>query len=418
MFTILLKTFFIAGFILGIYNIQPFQIASVSKTAAFENANDDIANVVSSATQVATGGFHTCAITTDGKVKCWGSNHYGQLGNGTNTDSSTPVNTIGLEGDVKIIAAGENHTCALLMNGQVKCWGFNLNGQVGDSTGIDKNVPTYISELTNQTATISLNYNHSCVVTVDMKVKCWGLNNYGQLGDGTYNDKFSPTIVSQLTNSVKAVTLGSFHTCVITISGGIKCWGMNSYGQLGNGTFQNSSAPVNVSNLESGVIDISAGTVHMCAISINEGVLCWGANNYGELGDGTYLTKPSPSNVSGLRSDVVSISAGSAYVCGLLNSGEVKCWGFNGTCQLGYGSNTQPTPITLSELTNNITAISAGTGYSCFITNMNNIKCLGRNDYGQLGDGTTSTKCIPVQVIGFENSAANRNILFLPVVNK
>src|SRR4030095_3720151 len=255
-------------------------------------------NGLDGATAITTsvGGDHTCAIV-GGASLCWGNNINGQLGDGSNNQRLSPVAVVGLASGVQSMAAGQDHTCALTGAGGVKCWGFNFNGQVGDGTQSARLAPVDVSGLTNGVAAIATGGSHSCAVTNLGAVRCWGLNVNGQLGDGTNTQRLSPGAVSGLGSGVAAVAAGLSHTCALTTSGGVKCWGFNTSGQLGDNTISQRLTPVDVSGLTSGVVAISAGQNHTCALVTNAGVKCWGDNSGGQLGDGTMGTRPFPSAV-------------------------------------------------------------------------------------------------------------------------
>ena len=198
---------------------------------------------------------HTCAITTGGGLKCWGYNYYGQLGDGTTNSSSTPVDVAGLSQGVTAIAAGEGHTCALVSGG-VKCWGNNWYGQLGDGTITQRSIPVDVVGLGSSMDAIAAGGGHTCALGSGGGVKCWGDNGYGQLGDGTTTDSSTPVDVVGLSSGVTAIAAGGGHTCAL-VSGGVKCWGDNGYGQLGDGTTTDSSTPVDVVGLSQGVTAIA-----------------------------------------------------------------------------------------------------------------------------------------------------------------
>ena len=261
---------------------------------------------------------------------------------------------------------------------------------------------------------ISVGYDHTCALTSDGRVKCWGLNKYGQLGDGTTTGRFTPVDVEGLTSKVTQISAGSFHTCAVTSDGGVKCWGNNKGGSLGDDTFEDRYTPVDVKGLTSGVTQISVGDDHACALTSAGGVKCWGFNEYGQLGDGTTTGRFTPVDVEGLTSNVTQISAGSAHTCAVTSAGGVKCWGGDGHGQLGDGTDENDycdgyaldrvcgrlTPIDVKGLTSKVTQVSAGGAHTCVLTSAGGVKCWGDNEDGKLGDGTTGHSFAPVDVKG------------------
>jgi alpha-tubulin suppressor-like RCC1 family protein len=296
---------------------------------------------------ISSGYDHSCALLQAGGVKCWGYNAYGQLGNGTmGIILTAPVDVVGLIDGVRILSAGGQHTCALMESGGVKCWGWNEYGQLGDGTTEDRSTPVDVLGLQSGVAAISSGYWHTCALMESGGVKCWGQNRYGEIGDGTAVNKSTPVDVVGLTSGVSAISPGYFFTCALKQTGGIKCWGSNAAGNLGDGTTTNRLTPVDVVGLASGVMRVITGGAHTCALMQAGGVKCWGFNLYGLLGDGTTIDRLTPVDVVGAASGVVAISAGDFHTCALLLTGGVKCWGWNYHGQLGDGTTTDRlTPV-------------------------------------------------------------------------
>jgi len=352
------------------------------------------------AREITASAYHTCALTRPRGVKCWGFNDDGQLGDGTKTERRTPVAVSGLASGVAALAAGEVDTCALTSGGGVKCWGFNGDGQLGDGTKTERRTPVATSGLASGVAAIAAGARHNCALTSTGGIKCWGDNEYGQLGDGTTTNRHAPVAVSGLASGVAAISAGQSHTCALTSAGGVKCWGANDFGQLGDRTTINRHTPVAVSGLASGVAAISAGAGHNCALTRGGGVKCWGDNGYGQLGDGTKTERRTPVAVSGLASGVAAIAAGWNHTCALTSRGGVKCWGWNDFGQLGDRTTADRyAPVAVSGLASGVSAVAVGWDHNCAISSGGRVKCWGWNHFGQLGDGTTIDRHKPVDVI-------------------
>ena len=247
----------------------------------------DVSGLTSGVAAIAAGSTHGCALTSGGGVQCWGLNSSGQLGDGTTTARSTPVDVSGLASGVTTIAAGGGHTCALTDGGEAKCWGDNGGGQLGDGTTTQRLTPVDVSGLTSGVTAIAAGGGHTCALTSSGGAQCWGFNGYGQLGDASTTSTSTPLDVMGLSVGVAAIAAGGYHSCALTSGGGVQCWGLNSSGQLGDGTTTTRSTPVDVSGLTSGVMAIAVGLYHTCALTTGGGVKCWGLNSSGQLGDGT-----------------------------------------------------------------------------------------------------------------------------------
>jgi alpha-tubulin suppressor-like RCC1 family protein len=390
---------------------------------------------------------HSCALMTSGAVHCWGDNSLGQLGIGTATGfSTTPAAPVLLGGTAIAISAGWAHTCALMSDGGVRCWGANARGQLGDGTTADRSTPVAVAGLTGMVQ-VAAGPSHTCSMAPAGTVKCWGANGNGALGNGTTNSSSVPVGVAGLAGAASAITAGgtfeyictqiSFavtcsrtatgniweggHSCALLAAGGVQCWGDDYVGQLGDGEWDNlKTSPVYVSGLTSGAIDISAGGLsslasvtralrpdapsingiragHTCAVTAQGTVKCWGLNYCGILGDGNVYCDPHTFHLAMVPVDVVGVSgatrvaAGGEFACAL-SGGRVNCWG------LGYGhtslpvmAGTPPQPVPLSDpaprLANISTRAPVSTGDAVTIA-------------GFIIGGTGGSKTIAISVTG------------------
>ena len=352
------------------------------------------AEALRGANRVSAGGAHTCGLMASGAVLCWGDNSAGQLGDGTRAMRATPVGVVGLTSGIKAVSAGSEHTCALTVAGGAKCWGLDYDGQLGDGSGafgVVRLTPVGVVGLAQGVEAIAAGASHSCAVTSARGVKCWGRNDHGQLGDGTTTKRLVPVDVSGLASGVAAVALGEYHSCALMVSGGAKCWGDNSAGQLGDNSMTERHVPVNVSSL-AGATAIAAGDYHSCAVA-GGAMVCWGDNGNGQLGNGTTTPSATPVGVSGLGSGVSAISAGADFdhSCALLVGGSVRCWGEYYFPIGGIFPVASTSPLDRGFA--GAVSISAGgagyvlTSHVCAVGADSGIRCQGGNSEGQLGNG-------------------------------
>ena len=327
-------------------------------------------------TAVSAGVSHFCSLSAGGALQCWGRNDHGQFGDGTITRgrwADTPSSVIGLTSEVAAVSAGTSHTCALTTAGGIKCWGANRTGQLGDGTTADRTTPVDVAEFANEGAAVSAGGEHTCALTTRGGVKCWGSNRFGQLGDGTTADRTTPVDVSGLSSGVAAVSAGGAHTCALTNAGSVRCWGHNFHGQLGNGSRSTCGSPCDVAGLNGRVAAISAGGSHTCALIADGRVQCWGTNDRSQLGDGTARTVAEPVDVAGLAT-AVAISAGAESTCAVTVGGGLKCWGVRHVAMarsMGYA-----TPVNVVYPIGEIRAVSAGLDGTCAVTERGGIFCL------------------------------------------
>ncbi len=380
--------------------------------------------------QIATGRYHSCTVLFDARTRCWGYAADGALGYG-NTDAIGDDETPGSVGPLDLgsgrtataISAGSVHTCALLDDHTVRCWGYGENGRLGygnrNSVGASQTAgsvgPVYLGAGRTAKA-ISAGGAHTCAVLDDGSVRCWGFGYDGRLGyNNTYNvgDVQTPGSVSPVDlggHKAKAISAGGGHTCALLDDNTLRCWGLGANGQLGYGNTSNVGDGRGQTPASAGPIDlgghtakaISAGGFHTCAVLDDGSVRCWGDGGDGQLGYGNTNSigaSQTPGSVGpvnlGAGRTAVAISAGGDHTCALLENGSVRCWGYGAYGQLGY-ANTQKvgdTPTTTPDTVGPVdlgpgrsaVAISAGGLHTCALLDNNNVRCWGQGVYGQLG---------------------------------
>ena len=286
-------------------------------------------------TRLASGLGHSCAVLANSTIKCWGGNGEVQFG-------ATAVAVVGIFGATQV-SAEENHSCALLANTTIKCWGYNFEGQLGDGTTATSTTAVAVVGITGATQ-ISSGQKHSCALLADTTIKCWGLGAQGELGNGSnISSSSTPVAVVGITGAT-AISSGAFHSCALLADTTIKCWGHNGYGQLGDaihlGTFDSSTTPVTVVAV-SGATSISSGAFHSCALLADTTIKCWGYNSFGQLGSGTTSISSTAVTVVGLTG-ATQISTGFGFSCASLDNTAIKCWGGNSSGELGNGSTGNP----------------------------------------------------------------------------
>jgi alpha-tubulin suppressor-like RCC1 family protein len=363
------------------------------------------AGMEAGAGRIAAGVYHTCAVMPDTTVWCWGSNGFGQLGDRTTASRRKAVEVLWLSGAVAV-TAGEFHTCALKNDGTVWCWGKNLSGQLGTAGVTSSTAPLKVEGIT--ALAISAGASHTCAIVSDRSVRCWGDNYFGQLGNDAAGQG-GPTAVT--VNGVDGATgIGGTYntTCAVTASGSVECWGKGDTGQLGGGGLDSRRARAETVPIPPGAAAVSAGVSHACAALSDGSVWCWGDNSYGARGDdtvtglgGVFLAGALvslPTEVSALMG-AATISSGEDNSCAVVSDGSARCWGNNVYGQLGNGSlDWSARPVGVSGLSD-VQAIATGGMHSCALVMDGRAFCWGKNSSGQLGDGSTKDSGTPVQVV-------------------
>ena len=359
-----------------------------------DNANAPVVSAVQDVRKLALGNSHTCAILLDGGAACWGRNEDGQLGVGGTANSAMPLRVADVD-DATDIASGADHVCVVRQNGTVWCWGSNTYGQLGlGEAGPGVSIPAQVPGLANVVA-LGLGDFHSCALTADGTVWCWGWNNYGQVGAMQIDDKAvvsRPQQVAGLSDVVQ-LRVGGNHNCVLTQSASALCWGDNFNGQLGNPSLQETvrSIPTPVTSIAR-FVSLAAGGAHTCGLLRDGDVACWGWNRYGQVGNGSGgfavdIVNPSP--VVGLQ-EIISLAVGSKHLCATDTNGIVSCWGDNASGQLGIGvfgdTAALATPRTVTLAVPGLGS-SVGVDHSCALLSSLELSCWGRNEFGQIGNG-------------------------------
>jgi alpha-tubulin suppressor-like RCC1 family protein len=339
---------------------------------------------------VQTGPWSGCLHKTPGAAQCWGLGYAG-----------TPANIAGIDSVVEV-APGYLHACARKSDGTVWCWGANTYGQLGDGTNSDSSTPvqvvTALGPLTNAVQ-IDSGENFACAVRTDHTIWCWGRNYDGQLGSGTNSDRPTASPVTGIANALLVAT-GAWHTCALRTTG-VSCWGYNRYGGLGDGTMTGRNIPVGVSITN--VVEVTAGYKHSCARKSDHTLWCWGRNADGQLGNGANADTTSPVQVLAATGTPITagahVSAGAYHSCATMTDGTARCWGYNAYGQLGNGTGASSNEGVEVSGMSAASTISTGERHTCAYRTDRFIDCWGQGYDGQLGNASNANSYVPSRTL-------------------
>ena len=397
--------------------------------------------------KISTKYAHTCVIKNGGGVLCWGLGTNGRLGNDAALNKDHPVDVVDGNGSttpllgIAQIGAGDYHTCALKSNGGVVCWGNGTLGELGNDASIHRDHPVTVVDGDGSTTPLSgiVQVNaggyHSCALKNDGGVLCWGYGGFGQLGNDASSNRDHPVAVVDGNGStipfsgIVQVSLGDHHSCALKSDGGVLCWGYGGNAQLGNDASFNRSYPVTVVDGDgsttplSGIVQISSGGNHTCALKSNGGVVCWGYGENGQLGNDASSTRDHPVAVvdgngsTTPLSGIELVSSGSTHTCALKSDGGILCWGFGAFGQLGNdASSTRDHPVAVVDGNGSTTPlsgielVSSGSAHTCALKSDGGILCWGSGINGRLGNDASSNRDHPVAVVDGDGSSTALNI--------
>lgn len=338
---------------------------------------------------ISPAGLFTCSLNELGWIYCWGANSSGQIGNNTTSGSvkPIPIRSGFIQLDTTRSAGGSSlgTTYGITLTGVLMSWGDNVFGKMGTGSDGGASFTPQVVDPSIRYKYMESQYRHSCAITTTNVLKCWGYNSDGELGDGTTAPKNSPTTIDSGVN-YKTVAAGAYHTCGITTGNILKCWGLNDDYQLGDGTNGQKLSPVTVDGGTT-YASASAGLTHTCAITMAGALRCWGNDSFGQIGDGGLSTSRSTPYTIDSGTSYAMVAAGDNSTCAITTTGVLKCWGENSSGQLGDNSTTtRTTPVIIDSGVSYSSVTNAGT-HTCGITSARVMKCWGLNDYGQLGIG-------------------------------
>ncbi len=355
--------------------------------------------------QVSAGGAHTCGIRTTGQLYCWGWDDDGQLGDGgTNADQATPVEVAGGATNWTSVSTGLSHTCARRATGRLYCWGRDVEGQLGNGVGsVEQTTPVEVAGGATNWTSVSTGQYHTCARRSTGRLYCWGYDGSGQIGNGLPNtDQPAPRPVAGGVTNWTAVSAGGYQTCARRATGQLHCWGYDGDGQLGNGGPNTGrSTPGLVAGGITDWTSVTTGHRHTCARRATGRLYCWGQDVNGELGNGPAGSQPIPVLVAGGATNWTSVTATQTHTCGRRATAVLYCWGLDQFGQVGDGGANlnRPSPVEVSGGFTDWASVTAGGNHTCARNTTGRLFCWGQDGHSQLGDGGVDADTVePVEV--------------------
>jgi alpha-tubulin suppressor-like RCC1 family protein len=391
---------------------RPRGVAPASRPASQPTRSADSIKALAGARTLTAGWSHSCAIDAKGKVLCWGFNGHGQLGLGVSANAVSPTAVVGLPPKIAAtqLALGALHSCALLDDGAVYCWGYNKYGCVGDGSHEHRRRATRV-ELPPAKA-IAAGGRHSCALLRDGTVRCWGKNSSGQLGEGSTDSASRPRQVAGGPAQVVAIAAGGAHSCALSQKGQVFCWGDNRGGRLGLG--HESSAwrpgrvrfgdakrvkpkvkrrrrrrrrrrrPQRVAPVRARPVELACGEHFSCVRFDDGAVRCWGAGP--AVGRTKGVVQAKPASIEGLPK-ARRLAVGRRFGCVVDQTQKLHCWGANEKGQLGRGATSKPVAAGAATVLGAVRSVTLGGLHGCARFASDRVGCWGSNVYGQLGNG-------------------------------
>ena len=353
--------------------------------------------------RLAAGDYHTCFLSPSGRVSCWGWNQFGQAGEKPDTENSLPGNSLDLQGIVQL-SAGAYHTCAVDAEHRVYCWGRNNMGQLGDGTYKDTYIPVQVIGLESANITdVASGSFHTCAYEAGGRAWCWGSNRDGKLGTGSSElTSPAPVRVPKPVANVISLSAGATFTCAVGEDGKNWCWGNGSFGQTGIKLLKSSAVPQETENDIPGTIQFTSGWFHTCVLTNSGHIACWGKNYEGALGNSSTVSRGLAAYVTGIsgKKDVRLLAAGGRSTCAVLDIGQLYCWGKNDYGQAGIGNTSDLLlPFEVTTLTGkHIISLTVGASHVCALTDASELFCWGANDHYQLGVDSLDMSLTPLLI--------------------